>query len=240
MKRIRLPMRRTLFIVCATLVFIVMLLPLRVAFNVLDLGNSGLAARSVRGSVWMGRIEQLNVGALPVGTVRAGVSPFALLVGKARLGLSRHAGVPDDLDGAITLGSHIGGIDDMTASLPTAAAFFPVPISGIDLKAVSVRFGPSGCERAQGVVVARMAGVLPGINLSNGLSGPAQCEGRDFHAPLVSQSGMEHLDLRIAPGGTYTIDLLVQTGDVTLGQELAALGFQPVSGGHALKISGTF
>ncbi|MBK5264023.1 MAG: type II secretion system protein N [Alphaproteobacteria bacterium] len=233
------PARRRLFLLLALLFALVALFPLRLAFNMLGLQENGLAARSINGGVWWGTIEQLRLGRVMLGNVEARLSPIQLLVGRARMDFVRQTGGPDDLKGAVTVSSASFGIDDVTASIGADGLFAPLPISGIDFSDVSVRFADGACVRAQGRIKARMAATIQGLNLSQGLSGEAVCDGPALFLPLVSQSGLEKLNLHIEADGSYRAELLVSTMDAALAGTLAGNGFsRAADGGYVLKISG--
>src|SRR3546814_16667788 len=70
----------------ALLIALVASLPLRLAVGWAASDTRGLGARGVHGSIWGGTIEQMRVGALPMGTIDAAMSPLPLLLGRVRLG----------------------------------------------------------------------------------------------------------------------------------------------------------
>jgi general secretion pathway protein N len=209
------------------------------AFNMLELQDKGLAARAIDGGVWWGNIEQLRLGRVMLGDVEARLSPVQLLVGRARMDFIRQTGASDDLKGAVTVSNASFGIDDVTASIGADGLLAPLPVSGIDFADVSVRFTDGACVRAQGRIKARMAAAIQGLNLSQGLSGEAVCDGPALFLPLVSQSGLEKFNLHIEADGSYRAELLVSTTDAALAATLAGNGFsRAAGGGYVLKING--
>lgn len=218
---------------------LLLLLPMRMVFSMLDLDRYGLAARSIHGSIWWARIEQLTIGDVPVGTVRASLSPVQLFVGRARLDIWRRDGLPDDLAGAISVGPGRIGIDDVTGTLPLGAAMAPLPISSVEMIDVSARFLGGSCGHAEGQVRARIAGGIDGLNLSQGLSGTPRCDGDAILLPLVSQSGLEKLNLRISASGRYAVEMLVGTTDPLLAQKLAVAGFTAAGDSFVLRVEGS-
>lgn len=233
--------RRARFGLIAVLVAaLILCFPLRLAFGLFDLDRYGVSARGVHGAIWRGAVDRLTIGDVPAGTVDASLSPLQLLVGRARLDIWRKHDLPDDIEGAISAG--IGGrigLEDATGSLPLGSKMAPLPISGLDLEDVSARFVGGTCAHAEGRVRAHVAGQVAGLNLSQGLSGEARCDGGDILVPLISQSGMEKLNLRITPGGRYRIELRVTTTDPALAAALGASGFRQSGNDHALRIEGT-
>lgn len=213
-------------------------LPMRMALGMANLERLGVAARDVRGTVWSGRIEQLMLGNMPLGSVRANLSPIALLMGRARFDIWRRAGAADDISGAMTVGIGRMGVDDVTGTVPLGRTFAPLPIGGLVMEDVTAYFTGDRCEHAEGRVRAQLSGQFPGLSLSQGLSGVASCDGEALLLPLVSQSGMEKVNLRIWRSGRYVAEMRVETADATLSNTLAKAGFVGVGGMRVLKIEG--
>src|SRR3546814_1409978 len=64
-----------------------------------------------------------------------------------------------------------------------------------------------------------VAGQVAGLNLSQGLSGFATCDGETVLLPLVSQSGMEKMTVRLWLSGRYTAEMRVELADPALRSE---------------------
>src|SRR3546814_16030347 len=85
---------------------------MRLALAWADADDAGIAAREVRGSIWSGELVEARLGALPLGTVKASLSPLALLGGDVDLGFARR----DDRLGALSgrrHGSNPRGVSDV-------------------------------------------------------------------------------------------------------------------------------
>ncbi|MET0364327.1 MAG: type II secretion system protein N, partial [Sphingobium sp.] len=178
-------------------------LPLRLLFSLAGAEEYEIAARSIRGPVWWGAAEDLQAGPVRIGTVDVMLSPFQLLLGRARFDISRQKGQADDIVGALTAGIATRGVDDMTGTLPMGGALAPLPISAVEMHGVSIAFNGARCVRAEGRVRALLSAGVAGLNLANGLSGELRCDGTDLIIPLVSQSGSERIDLRLSGEGRY-------------------------------------
>ncbi|KAA9018063.1 type II secretion system protein N [Sphingobium limneticum] len=231
--------RMRIVLLLALLFGLLLFLPMRVALGVAGLERLGVAAREVRGSVWSGRIDQLMLGNMPLGSVRAGLSPVSLLMGRARFDIARTKGLADDIRGALTVGFGRIGVDDVTGAVPLGRTFAPLPVGSLMLEDVSAYYSGDRCGHAEGRVRARMAGQMPGLNLSQGLSGVVTCDGDALLLPLVSQSGMEKISLRIWRSGRYTAEMRVETADPALSATLGQAGFASIGGGQVLKVEGT-
>ena len=238
MMALLLPARRRLFLLLAFLFALLALFPLRLAFDMLALQENGLSARAIHGGVWLGSIEQMKLGDIPLGNVEARLSPLQLFAGRARMDFKRQTGGPDDLKGAVSVNSSSFGIDDVTANIGAGESFAPLPVSGLGFQDVSVRFAGNACIHAEGRVTAHVASLIPGLDLPQGLSGEAICDGTALLLPLVSQSGMEKLNLRVEGNGSYSAELLVRASDPNQVTALTGNGFVQAPGGYVLRLSG--
>jgi general secretion pathway protein N len=237
MRRIRLHTGPVALFGGLMLLALLVFLPLRLVLGAIGLGEQGFSARTVTGSVWDGRLNEARFGALALGSLDASLSPFALLLGRARVAVD---GDPGLIHGAITMSRHGQGIGDMTATLPTGAAFAPLPVNQLALEGVTVHFTDGVCDKAEGRVRARLIGEAAGIALPAELSGAARCDGGALLLPLVSQAGTEGIELRITGQGRYTAALRINPTDPAAAQRLAASGFVAGAGGYRLSVEGSF
>ena len=237
MRRIRLATGPAALFGALMLAALFLFLPMRLVLGWAGLGDQGFSARTVSGSIWAGRLNEARFGDLALGSLDASVSPFALLIGRARISLD---GDPGLLHGAITLSRHGQGVDDMTATLPTGRAFAPLPVTELALENVTVHFVDDTCDTAEGRVRARLVGEAAGVALPSELSGIARCDGGALLLPLASQAGTESIELRITGQGRYTAALRIAPADPAAAQRLAATGFVAGQNGYRLSIEGRF
>lgn len=237
MRRIRLATGPVALFGALMLAALIVFLPMRLVLGWVGLGDQGFSARTVSGSVWDGRLNEARFGDLALGSLDASVSPFALLIGRARVTLD---GDPGLLHGAITLSRHGQGVDDMTATLPTGRAFAPLPVTELALENVTVHFNDDTCDKAEGRVRARLVGEAAGVALPAELSGIARCDGGALLLPLASQAGTESIELRITGQGRYAAALRITPSDSAAAQRLAATGFVAGQNGYRLSIEGRF
>lgn len=237
--RIRLPLRRTMFFIAAFAFSLAALVPLRAAIGWFDAAGSGLAAREASGSIWLGVLKEAQFGPVPLGDVTARLNALPLLLGRARLSLTRDD-AEDRFAGAVTVSRHGLGVDDLTGRLRVGALFAPLPITTIEIEDVSVHFSGGLCESAEGIVRAALGGDVGGILLPGGLRGSVRCAQGALLLPLVSQSGTEQLNLHLEADGRYRIDLLVRPADEASRARLAAAGFTPTEAGYVRRTEGSF
>lgn len=237
MRRLRLATGPAALFSALMLVALIVFLPMRLVLGAAGVGEHGFSARSVTGSLWDGTLVEARFGGLPLGTLDASLSPFALVIGRARVAVKDDA---DTLHGAFVLGRHLRGIEGMTATLPTGNAFAPLPVTALSLEDVSIQFVDDVCERAEGRVRARLVGEVAGIALPTDLSGIARCDGNVLLLPLASQAGTEAVELRLSGDGRYSAALRLAPSDDAAAQRLAATGFVAGPGGYRLSVEGRF
>ena len=237
--RFRLPMRRSLFFLSAFLFALVALLPLGLALRWLGLDERGFAAREAQGSVWLGITREARFGSLPLGDLEARLRFLPLVIGRARVDLD-NTGEGQGFEGAVTVSRHAFGVDDVRATLSPGPALPLVPGASFDLSDVSAHFADGVCAGAEGLVKASLSGDAAGIPLPRALSGNARCDGGALLLPLVGQSGMERLDLRLFEDGRYRVELLLRPADEAARQRLAAAGFTAAGAAFALRAEGHF
>lgn len=243
--RVRLPLGRGLFFLCAFLFAAVALLPLRLTADWLRLDDTGVAAREAVGSVWGGALHGAQYRDTQLGDLLAGLDALPLLVGRARIELERNrdvlaraASAPDRLAAAVTVSRNSYALNDATARLALGPEWAPLPITAIDLTDVSARFVGGQCASAEGVVTVETSGTILGLPIPTGMTGNARCDGGALLLPLAGPSGTERLDLRFVGGDRYRATLSVRAADPALQQRLAAAGFVAAGGVYSLSIEG--
>lgn len=229
-------MRRRIFIgsVLLLLAALLVFMPLRSIF-----GGPGLSARKVDGIIWDGSIRDLRVGRMSLGDVNARLHFWPLLVGRAKIALSRgDAPFAPGITGSVI--RRIGGfeVEKLKANLPVQTLFAPLPAENIELQDFSARFIAGRCAEASGNVRLTMSNTIPGLDLSNGLLAKPRCEGGDLLVPLASQSAMERVTVRLSGDGNYSATVFLE-GDRTEQAALLALaGFSAVAGGYRMVRKG--
>jgi general secretion pathway protein N len=237
--RIRLPLGRSLFFLCAFLFALVGAFPLRLALDWLQLDERGLAAREAQGSIWLGSLSEAQWGRVALGDLQAQRRTLPLLLGRARLDLNRDREA-DRFQGSASVSRYGVGIDDMTGRLDLGAALAPLPVGAVDMSEVTAHFENGLCTSAEGVVRANVAGDIGGLALPGGLNGNARCDRGALLLPLTSQSGTESLNLRLFEDGRYEVELVVRPLDDTTRDRLIASGFALGAGGYVLRVNGEF
>jgi general secretion pathway protein N len=129
----------------------------------------------------------------------------------------------------------------MTARLDIGSALAPLPIASLDLSDVTVRFADGLCVSAEGMVKATVSGDLAAMPLPGGLSGNARCQEAGLLLPLVSQTGMEALNLSLFEDGRYSVELAVKPMDDRIRDRLILAGFAlGANGSYVLRNRGKF
>ena len=239
--QLRMTTRPPVLFAAMLFVALIVFLPMRLALGATGLADQGLSARRVGGTIWGGSMIEARFGDVALGDLRVSLSPLALLLGRARLAFEGAGADGRPIAGAATFGRHAMGIDGVTASLPAATLFAPLPVTTLALEDVTVRFRDGVCEEAGGRVRATMMGEAGGLPLPPMMMGTARCEAGALLLPMTGQGGTEGVNLRIRPDGRYTADLVLTPGDPAAAAKLEQLGFVAgTGGGYRLSAEGRF
>ena len=239
--RLRMTTRPSVLFAAMLVVALIVFLPMRLALGATGLADQGLSARRVGGTIWGGSMLEARFGEVALGDLRVSLSPLALLIGRARLAFEGAGADGRPIIGAATISRHAMGIDGVTASLPAAGLFAPLPVTTLLLEDVTVRFRDGVCEEAGGRVRATVTGEAGGLPLPPTMMGNARCEAGALLLPMTGQGGTEAVNLRIRPDGRYTADLVLTPGDPAAAAKLEQLGFVAGSGGgYRLSAQGRF
>jgi len=183
----------------------------------------GLSAERVSGTVWAGTLTAASFQGLALGDVRVGLNPFALLIGRVRLGFSSA-----EARGALRLapqGIAFEGVD-LTASTGVVAP--GLPLSGTaELADLDLDLIGGACRNAGGQVQLSdlaLDGVpLPGLVLS----GAPDCADGAVRLPLTGQAqGVDvQAELVARPSGAYQLTTTLRTTQPELDPLLTAAGY---------------
>ena len=230
--RFRLPLGRRLFLLVASLLLLVLLLPLRVALDQLGLDERGLSSRQVTGPIWSGRLTEARLRGFTLGDLDAGLAILPLLIGEARIEL-RHAA----WSGTVIQSSDETGVADLTGRFGPEALPPSLPVGSVEFTDVAARFSDGVCAEAAGSLrVEPRGGAL--ANFAQ-LQGNLRCDGDALLAPLASGLGRERVDLRLFGDGRYRLSLIVQAGDPVVAAALSAAGFIATAEGLTLTSEGS-
>ncbi|MGB5076369.1 MAG: type II secretion system protein N [Sphingorhabdus sp.] len=203
------------------------------------LGGDHITARAINGTIWDGTIRDLRVGKLAIGDVNARLEILPLLLGRARISISRgDAPFAPGITGSVT--RRLGGfsLDLVNASLVDSSLLAPLPVENIVLEDFSARFIAGRCAETAGAVRLTLASTLPGLDMSAGMLARPRCERGKLLIPFVSQSAMEHLDIRLTADGQYTATIFLERDRTDQMPELALLGFSSVARGYKMVRKG--
>lgn len=222
-----------LLFVAVLIVVLVLTVPLGLALRWAGADRAGFAARAVSGDIWTGSLTQAQLGPVVIGSARTGLKALPLLLGTVEVGADTEVGY-----GFARRSGSTGGIRKVTAKLPVATLLAPLPVDTLELAEATIAFRGDRCERAEGRVRATFQGDVAGLSLAQGMSGVARCEGGALVLPLVSQSAMERLTVRLEADGRWSALLAVQARDPALVARLAGAGFRSEGPNAVLRLSG--
>lgn len=223
-----------LLFVCALLA----LVPLRLVPGLAG-DNALVTAGAVSGPWWGGRFSDLRVGPLPLGSVRVGIRPLPLLLGRRELAIDRPATATEGpLHAVLATGDDHFAISEASGRVPIDG-LGDLPLRGATFDGLAVTWQGGRCTAAAGTVGIEMTGL--GTMLPGGLafSGPVRCAGGMLLLPLKGPSGLERLTMRIGSSGTWTADLVIGGLPPELTAPLLDHGFRTVPGGVGLTVRGS-
>jgi general secretion pathway protein N len=231
--------------IAASLVFtlaLIALMPMRFLLSTTIPNSSAIAASGASGSIWAGRIFDMRAGSVSIGTIDAGLRPFALLTGDYSFGFSQSnaTGAPL-LRGRIT--KSLGGVSVEQLNGPILLGELLPGMSAVRLEFedLSVDLSDGRCRTASGSVRSRPdSEIFAILGIGDGLIGRARCDKGDLLLPMASGSGMERLELRVSSGGTYNAKLVLQQPAAELVPLLNQAGLTPVAGAYRLSAKGKF
>ena len=234
--------RARLWVIATIILAAIIFLPLRLAMGFVGLDTKALTARKASGTIWSGRLEQARLGRLDLGSLDTSLQPLPLFLGRARFSVERASvGGPNPLTGYFDLGLGRRAIDQLNGTLGiTGSSLGGLPIDSIKLDQFSVLFSDGQCRAASGKVQLMLAVRIAGLDLRNGLSGEARCEGRSLLLPLSGQSGMEKLTLTVDSDGQYRARFGIAATDPVTAAALSAAGFSATAEGWYRDIRGQF
>lgn len=219
------------------LLMTVLLVPLRLALLAAgDVGAFGVAG--VTGTVWGGRLKGVTVAGQPLGDLRAGLNPLALLTGQVRLGLSQE---PQARGGAarLWLTGRQRGVEGLTLRTSVDLTEAGLPLIGLaSFKDVTGLFRAGRCSAAGGDIGLTLSGSGPLVGTR--LTGVPTCRGDSWTAVLTGRAGDAKVTVanRIDGRGRYQIEMAVATSDPAMAQALLAGGFSRDAAGFRRLLEG--
>lgn len=216
---------------------LIALFPLRMVMSFAGFDQMGLSARQVAGSVWYGRIGQLNLRDAPLGSYDVSLQPLPLLLGRIGFQIVRLEGDGGVLSGTLSGGSR-RGISDASGRLSTAQLFQSMPVEALDLDDVTILFDDGRCAEASGTVRAQLAPELVSLTGVASLSGVLACKDGKVAVSMAVAGNQVSLQLALGGDGKYQGE--VRLGELAVGdaatQALSRFGSN--GAGQALRFDG--
>lgn len=217
------------------LIALLALFPLGTALRLSDFGRIGFTARQVAGTIWYGRIGDLQLRSQPLGTFEVQLDPLALMLGKISMAFNRLDHPDGVLNGRLIAGLS-RGVENLDGRLQVGDMFAPLPVRALDFKDVSVRFQDGRCVEGKGEVTPVIAAPVPGFDFA-GLSGSISCDGeraRVRMAPGAAQS----IEFYVHSSGSYRGWITVRDVPPAVSIALSLVGFKSAPEGMTLSVDG--
>ncbi len=201
------------------LLALTVLMPMR-----LFLGEGPLSARSVKGSIWSAELQDAHLGAIPLGTLHAGLGWPGRLDFQGR----------NRISGWLSLWSEGVSVHDVSGKIPLSAVNSFAQEA--ELVGVSVNFAESGCKTAKGRVRLQLSKIIAGIAMGQMLVGSPKCDGNALVLHLASQSGLEQVTFTQVPLQDYTTVVILRPTDQEGAASLLKAGFVETPTGYRLTL----
>jgi general secretion pathway protein N len=224
-------------LILATLVMTVVFAPM----SLLTAGltrTEALGAAGVSGVVWNGRLKDVTLGGVPLGTWKGALDPFALVTGQVRIGL-KHDKAGADQRAVLLPRGREKGVERLNLRTSVDLAAMGLPLTGdVALRDVSAVFRNGRCARAGGEMRLRLIGEGPLRGAV--LSGVAVCRGDTWTTTLTGRAAGADLTLsgRVQGDGAYQLEMSAATTDPDLIQGLVASGFARDATGARRAVDG--
>lgn len=229
--------RWTAWLLGVTALAMLALFPLRIGLGLTGFERVGFSARQVAGTIWYGRLGELNLRRRPLGTFEVALDPLPLLLGTASIRFHRMDGIDGPLGGRLVAGARIGLID-ASGRVAMGDMFAPLPIDALILDHVTLLFRGGRCVEAAGSLTPVIALPVAAIDLGTGLRGTVQCEGQRARIVMTSASGRERVQLFIRGSGQYRGWIIVRDPAPDAALALSLFGFRPSFQGMTLSVDG--
>lgn len=225
--RLRLPLSGrtawTIFGVVMALAMLLWLLPLSVVIWSADLGKSGLAARTVDGTAWNGRLHDVSFKGARLGDVHVRLSPLDLLFGTARLRLDPLSGGP--VSGECYSGLAGQGLRNVDARLTLGPGLRAFGLETAQLSALTLKMKNGVCTEASGQATVYVSEGSLSRLVGPQMSGPANCVSGDLVFRVTDPAGKGTLTLEYGAKGKPRFTMLLPSSDALDKDALKAMGF---------------
>jgi general secretion pathway protein N len=223
-----------LVLVVIAVIALLMLMPLGTAASAL-----GVSARHSQGTILSGTLRDASLGRVKIGDINARLNLLPLFTG--RFGFTLERGDSLMLPGVSgTVGSGMNGMyaDALTAAFDGGGLVRGLEGSEIRFESTSFAFANGKCASASGGARLSLEQTALGSVMRSALSGKAECSEGDLFIPLLSQSTLERILVRVKGNGDFQATIMVLEPSPENMAALSLVGFTPVSGGMRLVRSG--
>jgi general secretion pathway protein N len=222
------------------LISLIGFMPMRCAVGAVSDPASNFSASGADGTIWSGRVHEVRIGKLSIGTVNAGIDPLALFAGRTAFWFEQPAAPGTSrFRGRVSRGFGSFAASELQGAVPVADIVTGLASAQVEFDNAAARFSGGKCQSAIGNIRLKPQGSLfAALGVEAGLLGKARCDAGDLLLPLSSASGMERLELRISADGRYRASLQLQQPGSEAAPLLSLAGFAPIAGGFRKTGSG--
>ena len=230
-------------VIIALLVLLVMIvsLPMRLALAAGPFDRGPVQIFSARGTVWDGRLHDVNIGPVTLGSINASLNFWPLFVGRQSFALD----LEDEAKTGHAILSHQWAwsgyrVSDMNVALPLDRLFASLPAGDMRFEDFHVRFAGDKCLSAGGRISLALRPILPGLSGDDNMVGVPRCSGDRLLLPLVDGTATRALDIFIASDGEYRATLKLEALPDIDPLLLEGRGFERSGGRWQMQLGGRF
>lgn len=230
--RLRAQQGWTLFGALTFLAFALWLLPLAIVASIAGLGDAGLAARTVDGTAWKGRMLDASFKGARLGDLQVRVSPLDLLAGTVRFRINALAG--DGVSGEGFAGLAGQGVRNVDARVSLGAELRAVGFDMAQVSGLKLRYKNGRCTEASGQMTVYLPSGILTRAVGPQMSGPAVCANGQVSFRLTDPDAKGALTLEFPDAGQPRFTMILRPGDTLDKGALNAFGFTDTPVGQKL------
>lgn len=232
--------KKMLLLSVGFLLSLILFIPMSWALNNFASGTAaGLAARSVHGTIWSGRADDIRIFGADLGRLDSSVDAPALFLGRLQMNVSGR----DNKEFFGVFYQSLTGKKsyEVNGQFPLRSFPGPVGIKELQLNDFSTQFSGGKCSKAGGTVRAILDGPMAErLSMGSNMLGEAGCRNGNLVINFISMAGTEKISFDIDAHGKYNITVSLTSVMPEVAAILPAYGFQPIVGGYHSVTSGQF
>ncbi|WP_198024156.1 type II secretion system protein N [Sphingorhabdus lutea] len=223
-------------------ILLILFMPMRAAIGMISGDNNLLRAQNINGPIWSGQISNVEIAGFSMGQINAGLLPLPLFMGRGELAFSSDKeNNKAMIEGVIFGGLGGNGIKNLNGEAQLQGKIGKLLGGNVIFNNFNVHFKNDICSSAKGEVKLLLnGGILSSLDINEGMTAQASCDGADLSLSFISFSEQEMVKLRVNQAGKYNANIIILTDDPAMMAGLGLLGFTPYQAGMIRRETGQF